>query len=230
MLPAWLYCAAASLNANPLCLWLSAGPRLSRSTASLQLKQDVCSYIFLILLLPWLLLVSGLAQPLVPHQGNNPIIWHNSGESHCSRRGVLAPVGTAALPGWGEEIPQVQKVSTRHGRKCQLNSSSPEEEKHHPSGTCCLCYTSESCTQPCRCRWGEISEQSSSLGQSSGSRAGLGNSRAHTVTLTLYGTKWHMVTDSELASSDIYCWTAWAYPSPMFQLLLSRTEAPKGAP
>lgn len=142
-----------TLNANPLCLWLSAGPRLSRSTASLQWKQDVCSYIFLILLLPWLLVVSGLAQALVPHQGNSPVSWHSSGDSHCSRRrGVLAPKGTAAGPWGGEEIPQVHKVSTRQGRRCQVNSSSPEEEKHHPSGTCCLCYSSEGCTQACRCR------------------------------------------------------------------------------
>lgn len=182
MLPGWLYCAAASLNANPLCLWLSEGPRLSRFSASLQSKQDVCSYIFLILLLPWLLLVSGLAQLLVPHQGNSPIILHSPRESHCSRRrGVLAPVGAAAVPWWREEISEVQKVSTRQGKKCEINSSSAEEEKHHPSGTCCLCYISGGCAQPCRCREGVISEQSSSLGQSSRSNVGLGNSRAHSL-------------------------------------------------
>ena len=69
MLPELLCCVTASLNANPVCLWLTAGPKLFCFSASLQSKQDVCSYIFLILSLPWLLLVTRLAQLLVPAPG-----------------------------------------------------------------------------------------------------------------------------------------------------------------
>ena len=98
MLPALLYCAAASRNANPVCLWLTAGPRLFCFTASSQSKQDVCSYIFLILLLPWLLLVSRLAQPFIPPQGNRPIISPSPKQSYCAaRQRVLAPVGIPAV-------------------------------------------------------------------------------------------------------------------------------------
>lgn len=134
MLPALLCCVSASLNANPVCLWLTAGPRLFCFSASLQSKQDVCSYIFLILLLPWLLLVCCLAQPLVPNQGNQPIILHSLRDSPCGNHS--GPMVRRGNPRSSESL----KVSAKQQRNYQINSSLLEEEKYHPSGKCSLLH------------------------------------------------------------------------------------------